>query len=107
VARRLCTITSFYRYAEEEGLLAHSPAVHVRRPRIDSLPRCARTPEPSIGAPRSQAASPSDRAQMVPLGAGCQRFFPRDADRGPALGGQCWARRGCWPGVHFVGAARQ
>ena len=26
---------SFYRYAEEEGLLAHSPAVHVRRPRID------------------------------------------------------------------------
>jgi integrase/recombinase XerD len=32
VARRLCTVTSFYRYAEEEGLLAHSPAVHVRRP---------------------------------------------------------------------------
>src|SRR6266571_1779278 len=30
-----CTVTSFYRYAEEEGLLAHSPAVHVRRPRID------------------------------------------------------------------------
>jgi integrase/recombinase XerD len=25
VARRLCTVTSFYRYAEEEGLLAHSP----------------------------------------------------------------------------------
>ena len=35
VARRLCTVTSFYRYAEEEGLLAHSPAVHVRCPRID------------------------------------------------------------------------
>jgi integrase/recombinase XerD len=35
VARRLCTVTSFYRYAEEEQLLAHSPAVHVRRPRID------------------------------------------------------------------------
>ena len=35
VARRLCTVTSFYRYAEEEGLFAHSPAVHVRRPRID------------------------------------------------------------------------
>jgi hypothetical protein len=29
-------VTSFYRYAEEEGLLAHSPAVHVRRPRIDT-----------------------------------------------------------------------
>ncbi len=35
VARRLCTVTGFYRYAEEEGLLAHSPAVHVRRPRLD------------------------------------------------------------------------
>src|SRR5271165_5773815 len=35
VARRLCTVASFYRYGEEEGLLAHSPAVHVRRPRID------------------------------------------------------------------------
>jgi integrase/recombinase XerD len=34
VARRLCTVASFYRYAEEEGLLAHSPAAHVRRPRI-------------------------------------------------------------------------
>jgi len=35
VSRRLCTVTGFYRYAEEEGLLAHSPAVHVRRPRLD------------------------------------------------------------------------
>ena len=29
VARRLCTIACFYRYAEEEGLIATSPAVHV------------------------------------------------------------------------------
>lgn len=35
VARRLCTVAGFYRYAEQEGLLAHSPAVHVRRPRLD------------------------------------------------------------------------
>jgi integrase len=35
VARRLCTIAVFYRYAVEEGLLEHSPAVHVRRPRLD------------------------------------------------------------------------
>jgi integrase/recombinase XerD len=35
IARRLCTIAGFYRYAEEEGLIAHSPAVHVRRPRLD------------------------------------------------------------------------
>jgi site-specific recombinase XerD len=35
VARRLCTIACFYRYAEEEGLISNSPAVHVRRPRLD------------------------------------------------------------------------
>jgi site-specific recombinase XerD len=35
VARRLCSVAGFYRYAEEEGLLAVSPAVHVRRPRLD------------------------------------------------------------------------
>ena len=35
IARRLGTVTCFYRYAEEEGLIAHSPAVHVRRPRLD------------------------------------------------------------------------
>jgi hypothetical protein len=35
VGRRLSTVAGFYRYAEEEGLLAHSPAAHVRRPRLD------------------------------------------------------------------------
>src|SRR3954452_4334931 len=35
IARRLCTVACFYRYAEEEGLIAASPAVHVRRPRLD------------------------------------------------------------------------
>jgi integrase/recombinase XerD len=35
IARRLCTIAGFYRYAEEEGLVAHSPAIHVRRPHLD------------------------------------------------------------------------
>jgi site-specific recombinase XerD len=35
VARRLGTITCFYRYAEQEGLIERSPAVHVRRPRLD------------------------------------------------------------------------
>lgn len=32
VARRLATVAGFYRYAEQEGLLERSPAVHVRRP---------------------------------------------------------------------------
>ena len=35
VARRLSTIAGFYRYCVEEQLLEVSPAVHVRRPRID------------------------------------------------------------------------
>src|SRR5207245_1105255 len=35
VARLLCTIAGLYRYAEEEGLIDQSPAVHVRRPRVD------------------------------------------------------------------------
>lgn len=35
VARGLCTVAGFYRYAEEEGLVPTSPAVHVRRPRLD------------------------------------------------------------------------
>jgi integrase/recombinase XerD len=33
--RRLCTIAGFYKYAVEEELLDHSPAAHVRRPRLD------------------------------------------------------------------------
>ena len=35
VSRRLCTVAGFYRYAVEEELLDHAPAVHVRRPRVD------------------------------------------------------------------------
>jgi site-specific recombinase XerD len=32
VARRLATLTGFYRYAVQEGALLHSPAAHARRP---------------------------------------------------------------------------
>jgi integrase/recombinase XerD len=35
VTRRLCTIAGFYKYAVEEELLEHSPAAHVRGPRLD------------------------------------------------------------------------
>jgi hypothetical protein len=35
IARRLCTVACLYRYAEQEGLIAVSPAAHVRRPRLD------------------------------------------------------------------------
>jgi len=35
ITRRLCTIAGFYKYAVKEDLLDHSPAAHVRRPRLD------------------------------------------------------------------------
>jgi Phage integrase, N-terminal SAM-like domain len=35
VTRRLCTVAGLYLYAVEEELLDHSPAIHVRRPRLD------------------------------------------------------------------------
>ena len=38
VARRLCTIVGFYRYAEEEGVIEHSPEVHIRRPESITSP---------------------------------------------------------------------
>jgi site-specific recombinase XerD len=31
----LGTVTGFYRYAVEEALIEHSPAIHVRKPRLD------------------------------------------------------------------------
>jgi len=34
VARRLATLTGFYRYAVQEGTLPHSPVAHVRRPSV-------------------------------------------------------------------------
>jgi len=35
ITRRLSTVAGLYRYAVEEELLEHSPAAHVRRPRLD------------------------------------------------------------------------
>lgn len=35
IGRRLSTLAGFYRYAAEEGIIDHSPAANVRRPRLD------------------------------------------------------------------------
>jgi site-specific recombinase XerD len=35
ITRRLCTVAGLSRYATEEEFLDHSPAAHVRRPRLD------------------------------------------------------------------------
>ena len=50
VTRRLCTIAGFYRYAVEEELLEHSPAAHVRRPRVDYESHAAALDRNELGA---------------------------------------------------------
>ncbi|MGP8207995.1 MAG: tyrosine-type recombinase/integrase [Acidimicrobiales bacterium] len=48
--RRLCTVAESYLYAVEEELIDHSPAVHVRRPRIDNESRAAGLDRNEVGA---------------------------------------------------------
>ena len=64
VARRLCTIVGFYRYAEEEGVIEHSPAVHIRRPRIEYESHVAHLDRNELGAILVAAglSSPRDHA---------------------------------------------
>jgi integrase/recombinase XerD len=50
VTRRLSTIAGFYRYAVEEELLDHSPAAHVRRPRVDYESHAAALDRNELGA---------------------------------------------------------
>jgi integrase/recombinase XerD len=63
VARRLCTIVGFYRYAEEEGVIEHSPAVQIRRPRID-YPRMSPT---STATSSGRSWSPPDSHRPVTM----------------------------------------
>src|SRR5215831_14623186 len=50
ITRRLCTIAGFYKYAMEEELLEHSPAAHVRRPRLDYESHAVRLDRNELGA---------------------------------------------------------
>ena len=50
VTRRLCTIAGFCKYAAEEELLDHSPAAHVRRPRVDYESHAAALDRNELGA---------------------------------------------------------
>ena len=50
VIRHLSTIAGLYKYAVEEDLLDHSPAAHVRRPRIDYESHAAALDRNEVGA---------------------------------------------------------
>jgi integrase/recombinase XerD len=50
ITRRLCTVAGLYRYAVEEELLDHSPAAHVRRPRLDYESHAAGLDRNELGA---------------------------------------------------------
>jgi integrase/recombinase XerD len=69
IARRLCTVTCFYRYAEQEGLIPTSPAVHVRRPRLDYESHATGLDRNELGAMLVVAglASPRDHALIALL----------------------------------------
>ena len=58
IGRRLSTVAGFYRYAAEEGVIEHPPAVHVRRPRLDYESRAVGLDRNELGAFWSPQGSP-------------------------------------------------
>jgi integrase/recombinase XerD len=74
VSRRLCTVAGFYRYAVEEELLDHSPAVHVRRPRLDYESHAVGLDRNEIGTLLVAAGlgGPAEHALISLLAAGLQ-----------------------------------
>ena len=67
VTRRLCTIAGFYKYAVEEELLDHSPAVHVRRPRLDYESHAGPGPQRSRRAAGRCGARPVAEHALISL----------------------------------------
>jgi site-specific recombinase XerD len=64
IGRRLSTLAGFYRFATEEGVIEHSPAVHVRRPKLDHESHAVGLDRNELGAFLVQAGlfSPRDHA---------------------------------------------
>jgi integrase len=68
IIRRLCTIAGFCKYAAEEELLDHSPAAHVRRPRLDYASHATGLDRNELGAPLVAARlGPSAEHALVSL----------------------------------------
>ena len=68
VTRRLCTVAGFCKYAVEEELLAHSPAVHVRRPRLDYESHATGLDRNEVGAlPVAAGLGPAAEHALISL----------------------------------------
>ena len=79
VTRRLCTIAGFYRYAVEEELLDHSPAAHVRRPRVDYESHAVAPPTSRVPPGNSEGWSSSTAWRLRPPGGSSRRNRSRTA----------------------------
>jgi integrase/recombinase XerD len=104
IARRLCTVTALYRYAIEEGLLEQSPAVHVRRPRLDYESNATGLDRNEVGAMLVAAGLTGAREHALisllalnglrvteAIGADIERLGP--GTRPPHLGGAAQGRQ--------------
>jgi integrase/recombinase XerD len=80
VTRRLCTIAGFYKYAVEEELLEHSPAAHVRRPRLDYESRHCPGPQRAWRYP-GRCRARADRRACAGLPACAERAAGVGGDR--------------------------
>jgi integrase/recombinase XerD len=70
VSRRLSTVAGFYRFAVIDGYVLHSPAEHVRRPKLDYESTTLGLDRMELGAFLAQAAAstPTDHALACLLG---------------------------------------
>ena len=70
IGRRLSTVAGFYRFAVIDGVLEHSPAGYVRRPKIDTESTTLGLDRMELGAFIAQgaAAGPTDHALACLLG---------------------------------------
>ena len=70
IGRRLSTLAGFYRFAVIDGILEHSPAEYVRRPRIDTESTTLGLDRMELGAFIAQGAAsrPTDHALACLLG---------------------------------------
>ena len=93
VARRLCTVAGFYRYAEEEGLVSVSPAVHVRRPRLDYESHAVGLDRNEVGALLVAAGlgAPAEHALISLLALNGLRVSEAIGDRHRGARARTWA----------------